>query len=63
MFEAARAYAAADRRTTATINDVRMVAPLALRQRRSDFMVNFFQVQEDEDASIRTTIDELSGDT
>jgi len=60
MFEAARAYAAADRRTNVTIDDLRAVAPMALRQRRSEFMLNFFQQQSDEDQQIRTTLDEIN---
>ncbi len=61
MFEAARAYAASDGRDTATAQDIRVVAPLALRQRRSPFMINFFESQHEEDEQIRTLIDELSG--
>ena len=61
MFEAARAHAAADGRDVATINDVRAVAPMALRQRRSQFMVNFFESQHEEDEQIRLRIDELTG--
>jgi magnesium chelatase subunit I len=60
MFEAARAHAAADNRTEATVADVRAVAPLALRQRRSEFMTNFFEGQDDEDEKIRAFIDELA---
>lgn len=60
MFEATRAYAAADGRTKATVDDLRTVAPLALRQRRSEFMVNFFEDQADEDQQIRSSIDELT---
>ncbi|HYO88711.1 MAG TPA: hypothetical protein VER79_08680 [Candidatus Limnocylindrales bacterium] len=60
MFEAARAHAAADGRTLATITDIRAVAPLALRQRRSDFMVDYFQSQSSEDDQIRTRLDALS---
>ena len=41
LFEAARARAAADGRGVATDSDVRAVAPLALRMRRSAFMENF----------------------
>ena len=41
LFEAARARAAADGRGLATSDDVRAVAPLALRMRRSAFMENF----------------------
>lgn len=61
MFEAARAYAAADGRDSAVIADIRAVAPMALRQRRSEFMVNFFESQQAEDEQIRTRIDELVG--
>jgi magnesium chelatase subunit I len=59
MFEAARAHAAADGRAVATIDDVRAVAPMALRQRRSEFMVNFYESQHAEDEHIRARIDEL----
>jgi magnesium chelatase subunit I len=60
MFEAARAHAAADGRDLATIADIRAVAPMALRQRRSEFMVSFFDAQQQEDDQIRARIDELS---
>ncbi|NDJ60163.1 MAG: AAA family ATPase [Chloroflexi bacterium] len=60
MFEAARAYAAADGRDLVTVADVRAVAPMALRQRRSEFMVNFFESQRDEDEQIRAQIDSLT---
>lgn len=63
MFEAARAHAAADGRTSATLVDVRAVAPMALRQRRSEFMVNFFDAQKAEDDQIRARIDELAKPT
>ncbi len=59
MFEAARAYAAADGRDVATAADIRAVAPMALRQRRSEFMVEFFEAQQAEDEQIRTRIDQL----
>ncbi|MBE2268551.1 MAG: ATP-binding protein [Anaerolinea sp.] len=61
MFEAARAYAASDGREVASIDDVRAVAPMALRQRRSEFMVNFFEAQHAEDEHIRERIDHLMG--
>jgi magnesium chelatase subunit I len=60
MFEAARAHAAADGRDLATIADIRAVAPMSLRQRRSEFMVNFFEMQRSEDEQIRAQIDELA---
>lgn len=53
LFEAARAYAAADGRLQADVPDVQAVAPLALRQRRSEFMVRFSQQQQAEDELIR----------
>jgi magnesium chelatase subunit I len=60
MFEAARAYAAADGRTVVATDDIRAVAPMALRQRRSEFMTNFFENQQKEDEQIRQSIDELT---
>jgi magnesium chelatase subunit I len=59
MFEAARAHAAADGRDQATTADIRAVAPMSLRQRRSEFMVNFFESQHTEDEQIRAQIDDL----
>ena len=61
MFEAARAHAAADGRTTAGVADIRAVAPLALRQRRSEFMVEFFNQQTGEDEQIRQRLAQLAG--
>jgi magnesium chelatase subunit I len=61
MFEAARAYAASDGRDVANLADIRAVAPMALRQRRSPFMVSFFEGQVEEDEQIRRRIDELIG--
>jgi magnesium chelatase subunit I len=60
MFEAARAHAASDGRDLADIRDLRAVAPMALRQRRSEFMVSFFEAQREEDDQIRTRIDTLT---
>jgi magnesium chelatase subunit I len=60
MFEAARAYAAADGRDKATVQDVRAVAPITLRQRRSQFMVDFFKTQQEEDTLIRREIDAIA---
>ena len=61
MFEAARAHAAADGRTIAGVADIRAVAPLALRQRRSEFMVEFFNQQTGEDEQIRQRLAQLAG--
>jgi magnesium chelatase subunit I len=62
MFEAARAYAAADGRDCATMQDVRAVARMALRQRRSQFMVDFARRQQEEDSAILAQIDALAGE-
>jgi magnesium chelatase subunit I len=51
--EAARAHAAADGRTKAGVADVRAVAPMALRQRRSDFMVHYFEQDREEEQRIQ----------
>jgi magnesium chelatase subunit I len=61
MFEAARAHAAADGRDVADIRDIRAVAPMALRQRQSQFMIDFFVRQADEDRAILEQIDALVG--
>ncbi len=52
LFEAARALAAADDRLEVTFDDLRMVAPLALRQRQTDFAAKYFAIQQEEDAKI-----------
>jgi magnesium chelatase subunit I len=62
MFEAARAHAAADGRDAADVRDIRAVAPMALRQRRSPFMADFFVRQSEEDLSIRVQIDDLAAE-
>lgn len=51
LFEAARAYAAADGRLKIDQSDLQAAAPMALRGRRSKFMLEYFtnhQVEEDE---------------
>jgi len=53
LFEAARAHAVADGRTTATPDDVCTVAPLALRLRRSEFMEDYLRAQEAEERQLR----------
>jgi magnesium chelatase subunit I len=44
-FESARAYAAADGRNEVTLDDLKVVAPMALRLRRSQFMNKYLQGQ------------------
>jgi Mg-chelatase subunit ChlI len=60
LFEAARAHAAADNRRQATAGDVRAVAPLTLRLRRSAFMVDYFKSQQTEEDEIRGLLDQLA---
>jgi magnesium chelatase subunit I len=53
LFEAARAYAAADNRLEATPNDLRQIAPMALRLRRSSFMAQYFEHQSTEETLLQ----------
>ncbi len=59
LFEAARAYAAVDGRTEVSIVDLREVAPMALRLRRSTFMQNYFEEQQTEDNEIDSLLEEV----
>ena len=56
MFEAARAYAALDDRDTVTLDDLRIVAPMALRQRESTFINNYMQSEAEHDQRIQSII-------
>jgi len=56
LFEAARAYAAADNRTTVGIDDIRVVAPMALRLRRSVFMTRYLEERAQEDNELTKLI-------
>ena len=53
LFEAARAYAAADERTAVTADDIRAVSLLSLRLRSTPHLKAFFQAQEAEDRRLR----------
>jgi magnesium chelatase subunit I len=57
LFEAARAYAAADGRTNVTAQDLLGVAPMTLRVRRSTFITEFFAAQQVEENEIRKILD------
>lgn len=52
--EAARARAAADGRKEATMDDVAAVAPMALRQRRSEFIQSYFDSANTEETEIES---------
>jgi magnesium chelatase subunit I len=60
LFEAARAYAAADGRTDSTRDDVRAVAPMTVRLRRSQFMTDYFSAQQVEEKEIQRLLGKLS---
>ncbi|MBM2842441.1 MAG: magnesium chelatase, ChlI subunit [Anaerolineales bacterium] len=53
LFEAARAYASADGRQRAEPDDVRVVAPMALRLRGSAFLRGYLRRQNREEARLR----------
>ncbi|MDI6694771.1 MAG: magnesium chelatase [Anaerolineales bacterium] len=57
LFEAARAYAAADGRLQITPQDLYEVAPMALRARRSNFMLEFFASQQVEETEIQNVLE------
>ncbi len=56
LFEAARAHAVADGRSQAEEHDIRQVAPMALRMRRSQFMVDYLGEQQQEDDELSQLI-------
>jgi Mg-chelatase subunit ChlI len=57
--EGARAHAAADSRTAATKEDIHAVAKMTLRQRRSEFMIEYARQSTQEDTLIQETMDAL----
>jgi magnesium chelatase subunit I len=58
-FEAARAYAAADGREEVSAEDLRTVAPMSLRLRRSAFMNAYFDGQKGEEDELIVLLDGL----
>jgi magnesium chelatase subunit I len=60
LFEASRAYAAADSRLEVTVADLQAVAPLALRQRQTDEAMEYFAAQEKEDQKIAAVLRDSS---
>lgn len=58
-FEAARAYAAADGRTEVTQEDLRAVASMALRLRRSQFMTEYFKNQQGEEEELSNLLQNI----
>ena len=58
MFEAARAHAIADGRLKVEPQDLQTVAPIALRLRRSEFMMEYFSEQASEEQQLHKLLDE-----
>jgi len=61
LFEAARAHAAADGRTQVDLSDLHTAAAMALRQRRSSFMRDYFAAQQDEEREIASVVSDAKG--
>jgi magnesium chelatase subunit I len=59
LFEAARAHAAADAREQVTTGDLRVVAPMALRLRRSTYIEQYIADQTSETELLQNAVDEL----
>jgi magnesium chelatase subunit I len=62
LFEAARAYSAADDREQVSSSDIRVVAPMSIRFRQNDGLNDFFRIQEAEDLRLHTLLSDLSKD-
>jgi magnesium chelatase subunit I len=58
LFEAAKAYAALDNRQSVCAEDLQVVAPMALRMRRSGFINQYFADRVEEEAEISQTIED-----
>jgi magnesium chelatase subunit I len=60
LFEAARAYAAADGRPEVSFSDINMVSSMALRLRRSSFMRDYFEQQGAEEQELSAILGEIA---
>ena len=58
LFEAARAYAALDGRMEVVTEDIHIIAPMALRMRRSPFIEKYLSEQSLEEDEIIKTVDQ-----
>jgi len=56
-FEAARAHAAADGRDEVSLDDLKSVAPMTLRLRRSTYMNEYFKGQQGEEKEMQTLLE------
>jgi magnesium chelatase subunit I len=59
LFEAARAYAIADGRLGVSPGDLHVVAPMALRLRRSTFIDGYFSQQESEEQELSSLLNDV----
>jgi magnesium chelatase subunit I len=59
LFEAARAYAAADGRSEVQLSDLEEIVLVVLRGRRSNFILEFFSNQETEEMEIESALKEV----
>jgi magnesium chelatase subunit I len=59
LLEAARAFAASDGRNAVELEDIRTVAPMALRLRRSAFMRQYFQDRQQEEQEMLASIQSI----
>jgi Mg-chelatase subunit ChlI len=59
-FESARAYTAADGREEVTAEDLKAVAAMALRLRRSHFMNEYFRGQVSEEKELASLLGSLN---
>jgi magnesium chelatase subunit I len=58
LFEAARAFAALDGRVEVKAEDIHIIAPMALRMRRSSFIEKYLNEQSVEEEEIKKTVDQ-----
>ncbi|NMC52930.1 MAG: magnesium chelatase [Chloroflexi bacterium] len=59
LFESAKAHAAADGRKRVEPEDLKVVIPMALRLRRSKYMVDYIKDREREDAELHKYLDKV----
>jgi len=62
-FEAARAYAAADSRDEVNLDDLKAVAPMTLRLRRSNYMNEYFRGQQGEEKEMLALLNTINKKT
>ena len=59
LFEAAKALAATENRDQITTEDIKSIAPIALRLRRSNYITNFIESNEAENDEINSSLDKI----